>query len=170
MTSKSIYQDCMTSNQIIDGHDISNLFDLNKQPISFADDLTKYIPKYGSIIYTVWDSKQNFVYVGIGGVGSTKNPRSRIAQHRNGGRSGDQFCVYIQDFFILPELLKKEHYKPEKGLLDHQTKTYIQRNLGYRFVIIEKIARKDLIAIEEQIKRGVFGFPAPLLNGFPDVW
>ena len=34
------------------------------------------------MIYTVWDSDDKFIYVGVGGVGKRRDPRSRINQHR----------------------------------------------------------------------------------------
>ena len=150
------------SDYIINELDLSDLFDLKEPPVSFRDDHTEYIPEYGSIIYTVWDSDEKFIYVGVGGVGKRKDPRSRINQHRNGGRSGDQFCVYIQDYFIIPDLLKKNHPKIQKGSLDKMTKDYIQKHLSYRFVTIKNIKRTELINVEEKIKRGVFGFPPPV--------
>ena len=158
------------SDYIINELDLSDLFDLKDPPVSFRDDHTEYIPEYGSIIYTVWDSDEKFIYVGVVGVGKRKDPRSRINQHRNGGRSGDQFCVYIQDYFIIPDLLKKNHPKIQKGSLDKMTKDYIQKHLSYRFVTIKNIKRTELINVEEKIKRGVFGFPPPVLNGVPDSW
>ena len=160
----------INSDYIINELDLSNLFDLKEPPVSFRDDHTEYIPEYGSIIYTVWDSDEKFIYVGFGGVGKKKDPRSRINQHRNGGRSGDQFCVYIQDYFIIPDLLKKNHPKIQKGSLDKMTKDYIQKHLSYRFVTIKNIKRTELINVEEKIKRGVFGFSPPVLNGVPDSW
>ncbi len=155
------------SDYIINELDLSDLFDLKEPPVSFRDDHTEYIPEYGSIIYTVWDSDEKFIYVGVGGVGKRKDPRSRINQHRNGGRSGDQFCVYIQDYFIIPDLLKKNHPKIQKGSLDKMTKDYIQKHLSYRFVTIKNIKRTELINVEEKIKRGVFGFPPSCLKWSP---
>ena len=66
---------------------MSKLFDLTKSPISFSDDHTEYIPEHGSMIYTVWDSSDKFIYVSVGGVGKKRNLLSRIRQHRIGARS-----------------------------------------------------------------------------------
>ena len=170
MVDEEEIDEMINSNYVINEIDLSNLFDLNKHPVSFKDDHTEHIPEYGSMIYTVWDSDEKFIYVGVGGVGKRKDPRSRINQHRNGGRSGDQFCVYIQDYFIIPDLLRKNHPKIQKGSLDKMTKDYIQKHLSYRFIIIKDIKRKELINVEEKIKRGVFGFSPPVLNGVPDSW
>ena len=70
------------SDYIINELDLSDLFDLKEPPVSFRDDHTEYIPEYGSIIYTVWDSDEKFIYVGVGGgVGKRKDPSSQINQH-----------------------------------------------------------------------------------------
>ena len=84
----------------IDGHDITPLFDLDTPPIPFSNPAVQNIPQFGSIIYTVWNTNNDFIYVGIGGVKTgvplrQRNPRSRINQHSSGIRSGDQFCVYV---------------------------------------------------------------------------
>ena len=137
----------MTTNQVINGYDVSNLFDLTKPPISFNDDPKKFIPEYGSMIYTVWDKDEKFIYAGISGLGGKKNPRGRIEQHRSGRRSSDQFCTYIQDFYVLPEMLETGSYEPKKRSLDYMTRDYIRNKLFYRFVIIEDISRgKELSA------------------------
>ena len=158
------------TNYIIDGHDLSDLFRSDTAPISFSEDHSSHIPEYGSMIYTVWNTDSQFVYVGISGLGGKKNPRGRIAQHRSGRRSGDQFCTYIQDYYVLPELLKSGSYKPKKKSLDDMTRDYIRTKLFYRFVIIKDISRVEIISIEDEIREGVFGFPAPVLNGVPDSW
>ena len=160
----------MTTNQVINGFDVSNLFDLTKLPISFNDDHKRFIPEYGSMIYTVWDKDEKFIYAGISGLGGKKNPRGRIVQHRSGWRSSDQFCTYIQDFYVLPEMLETGSYEPKKKSLDDMTRDYIRNKLFYRFVIIEDISRRKVISMEDEIRGGVFGFPPPVLNGLPDSW
>ena len=160
----------MFSNHIINGHDVSSLFDLTSSPISFNEDHKNFIPEYGSMIYTVWDKDQNFVYVGICGLEGKKNPRGRIQQHRSGRRSSDQFCTYIQDFYVLPEILKAGSYIPKKKSLDDMTKDYIHNKLFYRFVMVDDVNRSEIISMEDEIRKGVFGFPQPVLNGLPDSW
>ena len=98
----------------LEGHDLSALFDLTNPAISFAADCKDHIPEFGSIIYTIWDPDDQFMYVGIGGTGKTQDkrkPRSRINQHASGGRSGDQFCIYVHDFFVLPQLISSGEYE-----------------------------------------------------------
>lgn len=161
------------TNYVLDGIDLSLLFDSSTSPISFSENPRGYVPDKGSIIYSVWDKDEKFIYIGISGLQKSlekRSPLSRIVEHASGRRSGDQFCVYIQDYFIIPDLLRKNHPKIQKGSLDKMTKDYIQKHLSYRFVIIKNIKRKELINVEEKIKRGVFGFSPPVLNGVPDSW
>ena len=158
------------TNYILDGHDVSKLFDTSITPISFSDDPRKHIPKNGSIIYSVWDDNEQFIYIGISGLQKSlekRNPLSRMISHASGVRSGDQFCVYIHDFFVIPNLMKEKDYKPERGYLDKLTKTYIHANLSYRFIGFEG-DDSDMIVrrLENQIKSGVLGL-TPILNGTP---
>jgi hypothetical protein len=107
---------------------IDPLFDPANR-ISFTELMIDSIPKFGSILYTIWHRRDEFIYVGIGGIRGVKvenrNPRSRIMQHSQGIRSGDQFCIYVQDHFVLPQLINKP-YKAENGLLDRLVREYIR--------------------------------------------
>jgi hypothetical protein len=76
-------------------HDLSVLFS-NEVPLRpFTTSNVSVIPSWGSIIYTVFLDKTEYIYVGIGGLSgklvTERNPRSRIIQHSQGRRSGDQF-------------------------------------------------------------------------------
>ena len=155
----------------IDGHDITPLFDLDTPPIPFSNPAVENIQPFGSIIYTVWNTNNDFIYVGIGGVKTgvplrQRNPRSRINQHSSGMRSGDQFCVYVQDFFVIPEIVKSGNYVPEKGLLDKLTKKYIHENLSYRYVVFQDENSIQIVRnLESKIKCGESSFGTPFLNG-----
>ena len=50
------------TNYILDGHDLSALFDSSTNPISFSEDPRRYVPDRGSIIYSVWDKEEKFIY------------------------------------------------------------------------------------------------------------
>ena len=161
------------TNYILDGHDLSDIFSLNTPPISFGDDYSKHVPSYGSIIYTVWDLDEKFIHVGIGGTQNKpveeRNPRSRIKKHSSGRRSGDQFCIYVQDFYVLPKVIGSGTYKPKRGYLDNLTKEFLHEKLRYR---VKGFQTEDSVRIvrdlEIKIKKGVFEFPSPLLNGVND--
>ena len=158
------------TNYIIDNHDVSKLFDDKYPLIKFSDNPNDHIPTYGSIIYTIWDKEKKFIYVGIGGLGqspntplSKRNPRSRIFQHKSGRRSGDQFCIYIHDYYIVPQL-NFSKYKFKKGYLDKLTKNFINENLSYRFCVFQKNDSIEIVrSLEKKIQQGIFGIK-PLLN------
>src|SRR4051794_13283961 len=69
----------------------------------FSDWPIAAVPRSGSIVYTIWDRAGRFIYVGMAGrAGATgAGPFGRLASHASGRRSGDQFCIYICDRFVL---------------------------------------------------------------------
>ena len=156
------------TNYVLDGIDVSALFDSSISPISFSEDPRRHIPNKGSIIYSVWDKDEKFVYIGISGLQKSlekRSPLSRMISHASGRRSGDQFCIYIHDFYVIPKLIEKGEYSPSIGVLDKLTKDFIQNNLSYRFVGFETDDSDEIVRrLENQIKSGAFGF-SPLLNG-----
>ena len=155
------------TNYMLDGYDLSKLFDNSIKPISFAEDPRKHISNNGSIIYSVWNKDEDFIYIGISGLQKLlekRSPLSRVVSHCSGVRSGDQFCVYIHDFYVIPKLIKKGEYTPSKGLLDKLTKEYIHENLSYRFVSFNSDDSDEIVRkLENKIKTGVLGI-SPKLN------
>ncbi len=156
------------TNYVLDGHDLSALFDTSISPISFSEDPRNHIPKTGSIIYSVWDKDENFIYIGISGLQKSldrRSPLSRMISHASGVRSGDQFNVYIHDFYVIPTLVQSGNYEPAKGVLDKLTKDYIHQNLSYRFVSVQSDDSDVIVrSLEKQIQSGAFGL-TPKLNG-----
>jgi hypothetical protein len=146
---------------------IDPLFDPNNR-LPFHEPKIEEIPKFGSILYTIWNKSHEFIYVGIGGIRGAKveerNPRSRIIQHSQGLRSGDQFCIYVQDHFVLPNLLNMP-YKAENGLLDRLVREYIRENLSYAYVIDQSVeGNRRVRDFERQIQQGAWRGLKPLLN------
>ena len=153
-------------NYSFQGIDCSRLFDRSVKPISFQDNPNDHIPKFGSIIYTIWNNADEWIYVGIGGLGQSpgtplhkRNPVSRIQQHKSGRRSGDQFCIYVHDCFVVPKL-DNTKYKFVKGALDHQTKKLYTRKFILPLCCDPK--RREVFnwceKIESQLKNGLEGF------------
>ena len=66
------------TNYILGGHDVSKLFDTSITPIMFSEDPRKHIPKNGSIIYSVWDVNEQFIYIGISGLQKSLEKRIKI--------------------------------------------------------------------------------------------
>ena len=148
---------------------ISQLFSSTVELQEFNTKNINHIPSFGSIIYTVFLDRSEYIYVGIGGLaGKTaqdRNPRSRIMQHTQGRRSGDQFCIYIQDFYVIPELIGSK-YTPKKGYLDQLTKEFIQSRLTYRYLVVQTEDSDQVVRqIERELQRDEHGYGVPLLNG-----
>ena len=150
-------------------HDLSVLFS-NEVPLRpFTTSNVSDVPSWGSIIYTVFLDKTEYIYVGIGGLSgksvTERNPRSRIMQHSRGRRSGDQFCIYIQDFYVIPELIGSK-YTPKKGYLDLLTKQFIQSRLTYRYLVVQTDDSDQVVRkLEREMQRDQYGYGVPLLNG-----
>jgi hypothetical protein len=148
---------------------IDLLFSPNIELHPFTTSNINHIAEYGSILYTVFLDQKEFIYVGIGGLSGKsvkeRNPRSRIIQHSQGRRSGDQFCIYIQDFYVIPSIINKT-YEPKKGYLDTLTKEFIQSRLTYRYLVIQsddsdKVVRR----LERELQSNQHGHGVPKLNG-----
>jgi hypothetical protein len=93
-------------------------------------------------VYTVWNNAM-FLYVGMAWAHrDDSNPRAsgvfgRLRSHASGRRSGDQFCIYICDRFVIPDLSADDLAALRHGerLLDERTKAFIHDHLTYRVVI-----------------------------------
>ena len=149
--------------------EVSSLFSPDQPFRQFSTGNVTDIPSWGSIIYTVFLDQSEYIYVGIGGLaGKTvkdRNPRSRILQHSQGRRSGDQFCIYIQDFYVIPELIGSK-YTPKKGYLDQLTKDFVQSRLSYRYLVVQTEDSDQVVRrLERELQRDQHGYGVPLLNG-----
>jgi len=131
------------------------------------------VPRFGAGVYTIWDSEGRFIYVGMSGRGITggmaipNRPHglvTRLHSHAQGRRSGDQFCVYVADRFVLPTLSAEEiaDIGSQRHSLDAYVRRYIHQHLGYRFSLCGEGA--EAAAIERQIRLGEWPLGKPLLN------
>jgi hypothetical protein len=115
----------------------------------FADyaTLRDVIPGSGAGVYTIWDEEGALVYVGVAG----RNPdgtglASRLRSHAGGRRSGDQFCVYVADHYVLPDLTREQ----------------IHRSFVFRFVPVADYA--TALRVERAVKDGGLRAGRPRLN------
>jgi hypothetical protein len=140
---------------------------------SFADWPNPSVPAFGAGVYTVWHNDGRFIYVGMSGRGITaetirrNTPQglyTRLQSHAHGRRSGDQFCVYVADRFVLPTLSQQDIAAIASGRhpMDTFVRRYIHENLSYRFVMLPDGAAA--YAIETAIKSGEWEHGRPLLN------
>jgi hypothetical protein len=126
-------------------------------------------------VYSIWDERQ-LVYVGMSGRGATAEQvmerkfadrewglKSRLKSHRAGRRSGDQFCVYVGDWLVFPNLTSSEIEAISARALsfDHLIRDFIQSKLGFRFVETE--SGSAALKLERLGRSGSLG-QVPLLN------
>ena len=144
----------------------------------FADWPIEAGPRHAACVYTVWDHTGGFIYVGMAGRGMSGadianhrteggRPRGlweRLNSHASGRRSGDQFCVYVADRLVLPNLDADQVEAIATGDLtfDSLVRSYIRSNLAFRFC--ETADGTEALQVEREIQRGPNPFGSPLLN------
>lgn len=114
-------------------------------------------------VYTIWRGEE-LVYAGFAGRDAAKSGFvGRLVQHRSGDRSGDKFCVYIFDHYVLPALTQEQIEAAVAGTLklDRLIREFIAAELEYRFVRCENAS--EALALEQRVLRGELGC-RPLLN------
>ena len=127
----------------------------------FADWPNKDMPRAAAGVYSIWNKRDDFVYVGMAGNGKTADDiaaalakgrttglRDRLGSHASGRRSGDQFCIYVQDLLLLPQLTTDDLDKivTRELAIDRLVRDYVQEHLSYRYVITEDGKRYLLAA------------------------
>ena len=137
----------------------------------FAEWPDPSVPKIAAGVYTIWDEDQ-LIYVGMAGRAITAERTStkptglwdRLRSHADGRRSGNQFCIYVCDRFIVPNLYPEQQAQIGAGALslDHLTRRYIQDKLAYRYVLTPTPA--EARSLEQLVQSGALQAGAPLLN------
>ena len=97
--------------------------------------------------------------------GMSKGLWGRLDSHASGRRSGDQFCIYVCDRFVLGTMSQEEIREVSEGSrsLDRLTREFIRSNLEYRFVTTE--TGGEAREMEATIRRdGLLDHGRPLLN------
>ena len=133
----------------------------------FADyaTLTDVIPGSGAGVYTIWDDAGGLVYAGIAGRNPAgKGLASRLRSHANGRRSGDQFCVYVADHYVLPELSRQqvEDIRDSRLSMDALVRAKIHADFGFRFIVVDDY--RAAIRVENAVKGGRLRAGRPRLN------
>ena len=141
----------------------------------FSDWPPAPLPNAAAGVYSIWEDRR-LVYVGMSGRGATAEQvlerkaldrewglKSRLKSHRAGRRSGDQFCVYVGDWLVLPTLTSAEIESISARALsfDHLIRDFIQSELGFRSVETE--SGSAALDLERLARAGSLG-QRPLLN------
>jgi hypothetical protein len=112
----------------------------------FSDWPNPAVPTFGAGVYTIWHKDGRFIYVGMSGRrintdtihrNTPQGIYTRLQSHASGRRSGDQFCVYVADRLVLPNLSQDDIGAIASGRhqMDAFVRQYIHENLSYRFVL-----------------------------------
>ena len=142
---------------------------------AFANWPVAAVPAVAAGVYTIWGNDR-LIYVGMSGRGATERILdekrregasfglfTRLASHASGRRSGDQFCVYVADYLVLPELTAEQvtAISSRELLFDNLIRKYIHDRLSFRF--IETSSGDEALRIEDDVRSGALG-QKPLLN------
>ena len=130
----------------------------------FRDWPNDSIPDVAAGVYAIWRDTGELVYVGMSGRGmetrTTAGKRfglwTRIASHAKGRLSGDQFCVYVANRYVVPELKTTQLplFASGEVNLDALTRQYITEHFSYSFALcassreahdLERVARQGLV-------------------------
>jgi predicted GIY-YIG superfamily endonuclease len=117
------------------------------------------VPREAVGVYTIWQVTGDFIYVGM-----SANLWERLSAHASGRRSGDQFCVYVCDRFVVPTLTAVQQAAVGRGelSLDRLTRDYVRGQLMYRFVLCPDVPVAR--ALERAVRAGELVAGRPYLN------
>jgi len=142
----------------------------------FADWPNPAVPRASAGVYTIWDGDQ-FIYVGMAGRGmagtseeapdepkKAKGLWTRLNSHASGRRSGDQFCVYICDRFVLPALTPEELNQLARDSFDSTNRPAHTLAVGLSTASYLYLMRPMPSRLEREIQAGALVVGKPYLN------
>ena len=102
------------------------------------------IPKSPGV-YLISDGGE-IVYVGM----ARSNLHSRLKSHQNGRRSGNQFAVYVQDFYVLPQCRDQiDEIAAGTVRLDLLVGEYVRSNFEVAWIALESGA--EALGMEREL-------------------
>ncbi|MEC6798796.1 hypothetical protein VXS03_17195 [Photobacterium sp. S4TG1] len=128
------------------------------------------IPMVSAGVYVIWEGEQ-LIYSGMSGREIEKNTHktkygliTRLNSHASGRLSGDQFCVYVANRLVIPNLKPSELplFASGKLKLDELTKKYIHEKLEYQYVLLSSSI--EAYSLENEARAGILLGQLPLLN------
>ena len=142
----------------------------------FSDWKDNTIPNICAGVYAVYDSDENFIYIGMAGEKLNKEKiaakekakkksglRDRLGSHATGYRSGDRFNIYIGDLYVLKILTQTDidNISLGRDSFDSHIKSYVKDNLSYRYLITSHDIVRQL---ETYIKKNGINGELPKIN------
>lgn len=130
------------------------------------------VPAVAAGVYAIWRDDE-LIYCGMSGREIDSKGKAapkkyglvtRLNSHASGRLSGDQFCVYVANRFVIPSLKAEELPLFASGALtlDARTKTFIHDHLDYAYALVETSA--DAYELERAARRGDVFDVQPYLN------
>jgi len=152
-------------------------------PVYRFADWPNAMPTVAVGLYSVWKGDR-FIYIGMAGraretvltearnAGRACGLRDRLGSHASGRRSGDQFCVYVADRLVLPDLSPAQIGEIAAGRhgLDALVREYIHHHLTYRFFAFSELSLAEQHTtrrLERHIQAGETAMGKPYLNLLP---
>jgi hypothetical protein len=130
------------------------------------------VPAVAAGVYAIWMDNE-LIYCGMSGREIDSKGKAapkkhglitRLNSHASGRLSGDQFCVYVANRFVIPCLKAEELPLFASGALtlDARTKKFIHDHLDYAYALVETSA--DAYELERAARRGDVFDVQPYLN------
>jgi hypothetical protein len=109
------------------------------------------VPGIAAGVYAIWKGDE-LIYCGMSGREIETKVKAqlkkyglvtRLASHASGRLSGDQFCVYVANRFVIPSLTEEELPLFASGelTLDAGTRTFIHAQLDYSYALVLSVVR-----------------------------
>ena len=102
--------------------------------------------------------------VSDGGRVVAKGLWTRLNAHASGRRSGDQYCVYIGDRFVVSALTASQQQQLAAGSLslDSLIRAFVRERLAYRFMVTAD--GTEAAKLEGAVRRRALSAGTPYLN------
>jgi hypothetical protein len=131
------------------------------------------IPTVAAGVYAAWE-RDRLIYVGMSGRQLEHNVHktryglvTRLESHWSGRLSGDQFCVYVANRLVIPDLLVDQlsAFRDGRVTLDVLTRTYIRERVDFQHVVVASSAEAH--ELEMRGRSGALFGCVPQLNPLP---
>jgi hypothetical protein len=130
------------------------------------------VPAVAAGLYAIWKGNE-LMYCGMSGreidTKAKAQPKkygliTRLSSHASGRLSGDQFCVYVANRFVIPLITENELPLFASGelTLDTRTRTFIRAHLDYNYALVQTSA--EAYVLERSSRSGQTFGQKPYLN------